>query len=80
MPIAVTFKTTTSTGYRVVCFLRVSCLRLKIIFKNGDDMRQDQLVIQMISLMDSLLKKENLDLKLTPYKVLSTSSVEGTNI
>lgn len=40
-------------------------------------MRQDQLVIQIISLMDKLLLKENLDLKLTPYKVLATGPEHG---
>ena len=30
--------------------------------------------------MDQLLKKENLDLKLTPYKVLSTSATVGNYI
>ncbi|KAK4261324.1 hypothetical protein QN277_004337 [Acacia crassicarpa] len=49
----------------------------KIIFKKGDDMRQDQLVVQMVSLMDRLLKLENLDLHLTPYKVLATGQDEG---
>ncbi|WOL00368.1 phosphatidylinositol 3-kinase, root isoform isoform X1 [Canna indica] len=49
----------------------------KIIFKKGDDLRQDQLVIQMVSLMDRLLKLENLDLQLTPYKVLATGQDEG---
>ncbi|EFW16291.1 Phosphatidylinositol (PI) 3-kinase [Coccidioides posadasii str. Silveira] len=48
-----------------------------VIFKVGDDLRQDQLVIQIISLMDQLLKKENLDLKLTPYRVLATSANAG---
>lgn len=43
----------------------------------GDDLRQDQLVVQLISLMDRLLKQENLDLKLSPYKVLATSRVVG---
>ena len=47
------------------------------IFKNGDDLRQDQLVIQIFSLMDQLLKTENLDLKLTPYHVLATSASVG---
>lgn len=48
-----------------------------IIFKSGDDLRQDQLVVQMITLMDKLLKAENLDLRLTPYKVLATSTEDG---
>lgn len=47
------------------------------IFKNGDDMRQDQLVIQLFSLMDRLLRKENLDLRLSCYDVLATGSLEG---
>ncbi|KAF4366136.1 hypothetical protein F8388_014854 [Cannabis sativa] len=49
----------------------------KVIFKKGDDIRQDQLVVQMVSLMDRLLKLENLDLHLTPYKVLATGQDEG---
>nr|AMK48030.1 putative phosphatidylinositol 3- nodule isoform isoform x1 [Lupinus angustifolius] len=49
----------------------------KIIFKKGDDLRQDQLVVQMVSLMDRLLKLENLDLHLTPYKVLASGQDEG---
>ncbi|KAG0016969.1 Phosphatidylinositol (PI) 3-kinase [Podila clonocystis] len=47
------------------------------IFKSGDDLRQDQLVIQIITLMDDLLRKENLDLKLMPYKVLATGADHG---
>jgi phosphatidylinositol 3-kinase len=48
-----------------------------IIFKSGDDLRQDQLVIQIVILMDKLLRKENLDLKLTPYRILATSAFTG---
>ncbi|XP_065671511.1 phosphatidylinositol 3-kinase catalytic subunit type 3 isoform X3 [Hydra vulgaris] len=47
------------------------------IFKNGDDLRQDQLVLQIITLMNKLLMRENLDLKLIPYNVLATSIVQG---
>ncbi|KAJ8920394.1 hypothetical protein NQ315_005260, partial [Exocentrus adspersus] len=47
------------------------------IFKLGDDLRQDQLILQMITLMDKLLREENLDLKLTPYRVLATSTKHG---
>lgn len=63
-PIKVAFKTTTGSTYPV-------------IFKTGDDLRQDQLVIQIITLFDQLLQKENLDLKLTPYKILATSTSAG---
>ncbi|KAF9463883.1 atypical/PIKK/PI3K protein kinase [Collybia nuda] len=48
-----------------------------VIFKDGDDMRQDQLVIQLFTLMDRLLRKENLDLKLSPYNVLATGPLQG---
>ena len=52
-------------------------LSRKVIFKTGDDLRQDQLVMQMIQLMDSLLKKVNLDLKLRPYGILATGKSDG---
>lgn len=48
-----------------------------IICKDGDDLRQDQLVIQLFALMDRLLRNENLDLKITPYRVLATSPTAG---
>ncbi|KAI1080249.1 phosphatidylinositol 3-kinase [Whalleya microplaca] len=65
-PIMVTFKTISGSKYPV-------------IFKTGDDLRQDQLVIQIITLMDQLLQKENLDLKLSPYKILATSTTAGAS-
>lgn len=39
--------------------------------------RQDQLIVQMIRLMDDLLRSDGLDLRLTPYSVLATSTSEG---
>ena len=48
-----------------------------VIFKSGDDLRQDQLIIVMIRLFDSLLKAEGLDLCLTPYSILATSPTTG---
>ena len=50
---------------------------LKVMFKTGDDLRQDQLVIQIITLMDRLLKRVNLDLMLMPYGVLAISPSHG---
>ncbi|KDR23478.1 phosphatidylinositol 3-kinase catalytic subunit type 3 [Zootermopsis nevadensis] len=64
MPSKLTFLTTEGTEYVA-------------IFKYGDDLRQDQLILQMITLMDKLLQKEKLDLKLTPYRVLATSTRHG---
>lgn len=58
-------------------FLTTEGMEYEAIFKHGDDLRQDQLILQMITLMDKLLRRENLDLKLTPYKVLATSSKHG---
>jgi phosphatidylinositol 3-kinase len=63
-PLKIVFKTSDGTKY-------------PFLFKTGDDLRQDQLVIQIIMLMDRLLKKENLDLKLSPYHILATAPTAG---
>lgn len=60
-----------------VTFRTEAGLKYPILFKTGDDLRQDQLVVQIITLMDQLLQKENLDLKLSPYKILATSTSAG---
>lgn len=49
----------------------------KVIVKSGDDLRQDQLIIMMIQLMDGLLKRAALDLCLTPYSILAMSPTSG---
>lgn len=64
-PLLITFITTTPKGGKN---------EFPVIFKTGDDLRQDQFVLQLIELMDELLKKENLDMKLTPYRTLATST------
>jgi len=61
----------------LLCFQCPDGSEYPLIFKTGDDMRQDQLVIQLFTLMDRLLRKENLDLKLSPYDVLATGPLEG---
>ncbi|OCK82959.1 phosphatidylinositol 3-kinase-like protein [Lepidopterella palustris CBS 459.81] len=63
-PLLLTFRTSNGTKYQ-------------IIFKSGDDLRQDQLVMQIITLMDRLLLQEKLDLKLSPYRILATSTSAG---
>ena len=49
----------------------------KVIVKTGDDLRQDQLVIMLIQLMDKLLKRAALNLCLTPYSILAMSPTSG---
>lgn len=49
----------------------------KVILKTGDDLRQDQLVIMMIQLMDGLLKRGSLDLCLRPYSIIAMSQTSG---
>ena len=48
-----------------------------IIFKSGDDLRQDQLVLQMLQLMDKVLREQGLDLQLTSFRVLATGPGMG---
>lgn len=83
-PLKITFKTI--TNYRELHQSLSSQLfgkkhykygKYSLMFKIGDDLRQDQLVIQIINLMDQLLKNENLDLRLTPYRILATSPIAG---
>ena len=38
-----------------------------VMFKAGDDLRQDLLTLQMISMMDSMWKAQGLDLNMSPY-------------
>uniref|UniRef100_A0A4W3HM29 phosphatidylinositol-4,5-bisphosphate 3-kinase n=1 Tax=Callorhinchus milii TaxID=7868 RepID=A0A4W3HM29_CALMI len=48
-----------------------------VMFKNGDDLRQDMLTIQMIQLMDVLWKRQGLDYRMIPYACLSTGDKTG---
>uniref|UniRef100_A0A674P960 phosphatidylinositol-4,5-bisphosphate 3-kinase n=1 Tax=Takifugu rubripes TaxID=31033 RepID=A0A674P960_TAKRU len=50
---------------------------LGIIFKNGDDLRQDMLTLQILRLMDRLWKEANLDLRIVPYGCLATGDRAG---
>uniref|UniRef100_A0A8C5D1S3 phosphatidylinositol-4,5-bisphosphate 3-kinase n=1 Tax=Gadus morhua TaxID=8049 RepID=A0A8C5D1S3_GADMO len=50
---------------------------LGIIFKNGDDLRQDMLTLQILRLMDLLWKENSLDLRIVPYGCLATGDRAG---
>ncbi|KAI8795508.1 phosphatidylinositol 4 5-bisphosphate 3-kinase catalytic subunit alpha isoform-like isoform X2 [Biomphalaria glabrata] len=52
-------------------------MHYRIMFKNGDDLRQDMLTLQVIRIMDSIWKNEGLDLRLIPYGCLSTGKEVG---
>lgn len=43
-----------------------------IIFKSGDDLRQDILTLQILQIMDQMWLRSGLDMRLTPYRVIST--------
>ena len=49
----------------------------KVLFKAGDDLRQDQLTLQILGIMDKLWKAEGLDLNMSPYRVISTGDEVG---
>eukprot|EP01012_Entosiphon_sulcatum_P032453 TRINITY_DN41276_c0_g1_i1.p1 TRINITY_DN41276_c0_g1~~TRINITY_DN41276_c0_g1_i1.p1 ORF type:complete len:1142 (-),score=193.21 TRINITY_DN41276_c0_g1_i1:27-3452(-) len=50
---------------------------VKVIFKAGDDLRQDLLTLQMLHIMDSLWKSKGLDLHLRPYGCIATDDGVG---
>jgi phosphatidylinositol-4,5-bisphosphate 3-kinase len=45
---------------------------MRTIFKTGDDLRMDMVAIQLIHIMDRLWLDNGLDLRMKPYKVIST--------
>ena len=51
--------------------------RYRVIFKIGDDMRQDQLIIQLFEVMDHIFKSASMQLHITAYKVLAFSETFG---
>lgn len=63
-----TFKTLTSDNQQS---------EIKCIFKRGDDIRQDQLVIEIITVMDAILKKQGMDYQFTLYKCLGFTNNDG---
>lgn len=48
-----------------------------IIMKDGDDLRQDMLTLQMLRIMDKLWKQEGLDFRINAYQCISTDTRSG---
>ena len=48
-----------------------------LIYKNGDDLRQDMLTLQIIGIMDSIWQSEGLDMRMNPYGCMSTGDQVG---
>jgi hypothetical protein len=48
-----------------------------VMYKNGDDLRQDQLTLQVLRVMDTLWKAEGLDLCMNPYECVATGNKLG---
>lgn len=74
-PLKLTFKVTEET--KSLNLPRVDGYNYNVMYKLGDDVRQDQLVLQMIDLMDYILKQINHDFKFMAYKVLACSESDG---
>ena len=54
-----------------------SGLNLEALYKVGDDLRQDELTIQMIQIMDKLWLKNGLDLKIVTFGCVATDIRKG---
>lgn len=48
-----------------------------MIYKEEDDLRQDQIVLELIRIMDQILIKNALNLQITPYNVLACTTKSG---
>ena len=50
---------------------------IQIMFKVGDDLRQDKMTLQIVRIMDKIWLDNGLDLRMSPYQVVATKDQEG---
>lgn len=58
-------------------FAECNSLKNTIIFKSGDDLRQDMLTLQVIKIINFIWRSEGFDLKMVPYTCLATGKQVG---
>ena len=63
--------------YIVLTNAEAGCEPFHLIFKEGDDLRQDCLTLQMIRLMDKMWRAAGLDLEMSPYRTLCVGATTG---
>ena len=51
--------------------------KFPVLFKAGDDLRQDQLTLQLLSIMDNVWKTAGMDFQLSPYAAVATGDQIG---
>jgi phosphatidylinositol 3-kinase len=61
----------------MLTFILEDDVRYRVIFKIGDDMQQDQLIIQLFEVMDHIFQGASLRLPITAYSTLTFSAVFG---
>ncbi|GFO42474.1 phosphatidylinositol 4,5-bisphosphate 3-kinase catalytic subunit delta isoform [Plakobranchus ocellatus] len=50
---------------------------VQIMYKNGDDLRQDMLTLQILQVMDDIWQAEGLDFRMNPYLCMATDLEQG---